>query len=494
MSSAEELKNVLGVFVIIGSRDLPLSYPYDKPFGFNEGNDIPIFKYSLNEVMNGFTNPQLLTRPGILNNNTINMLIAEGENNSGLSSQNISDSDWDNVYKILEWVSMNQATILSVNNWPEKTQGTYTSFPDYVFRTTVLSPEFNTNLANYIPTYVSKSFVYVESTKRDRISLIEFRIRINNIPKLFKVYYDIDDFMSMYASSLFFVYYYQDLDDDTSISQEEMDKQIVDAINKGIMKETFNTCKQIFTPYCEPIYSEGVIIDHKLAVNRSFWIYSNLPSSELTEEVLLDQVRAKLIEDNGGTDDDLSNQYPNLFVTQEVHIYPIHDNTAFSKNDNSLLTVHPIAYTKIQDIMKMFGLGLITTANNFRNVEIFYTGIDAIEVNILNKFIYPLLAAEFSADKTRQPISSRFIDYSPRSFASFDGTGSNSDKFQFIIMNCLGYFEKNFSEEALLNNISVIKDNIDFRIHQPTETNDYETITFTMVNTKFTITWYTNLS
>lgn len=493
MSTNEELKNVTGLFVIVGSLDFPFNYSYNQPFGFDPDNDIPIFKYSLNQCIDGFENGQSLSIPSVINKDTISLLIAECANNAGLNSQDLSSEDWKGVFQILEWVAANKTTILSVKNWPEMGT-TYPNFPDYVFRNVSLDEKFNADLVNYVKNYVAKSFYFVESSKKDRISLIEFKVKINEIPKLFKIYFDADDFMSAYAGAKFFVYYYKDLDDNNEISQEEFDKQIIDKVNSGIMKETYITCKQYFTPYCKPVYQEGIIASHEPAVNRTFWVYSNLPDSELTEEIIVDQIRQELIKDNGGTEDDLSNQYPNLFVDQEVHIYPIHDNTAINKaEDNSLQIVHPVSYAKIQEVMKSFGLSLITTADGFRNIEIFYVGIDSVEKNTLNKFIYPLLAADFSVDKTKLPISSRFINYSPRSFADWDGTGADDDKFQFILINCLGYFEKHFNKEALLTNIQTIKDNLDFKVIDAEE-GDNSKITFKMKNTKFTVTWYYSVS
>lgn len=489
--AAEELKNVTGFFVSMGSKDYPASYPMTSRFGFDANSDIPIYKYSLKDLIDGFVNPITLSRTGVNNTNYISFLVGEGDNNAGLSGQNLYGDDWKNVFKVLEWTAANQATILSITSYPE--EDVYSNFPDYVFRNSSLDEKFNTNLVNTVPTYVNKSFYYVESSKKDRISYIDFKCKINNIPKQFKIYLDADDFMSAYAGTQFFVYYYQDLDDNDKISQNEFDKQIIDKINSGIMKEIYSNMKQYFTPYCKPIYDDadtGELIGHQEAVNRTFYVYSNLPAEEFTETIVVEQIRQQLIKDNNNSEDDLSNQYPNLFTDQEVHLYPIHDNTAIDRaSGGGTQIVHPISYAKIQDVMKSVGLQIITGSDKFKNIELFYVGIDTLEKNTLNQFIYPILAADYSMDKTKLPISSRFINYSPRTFSSFDGTGSDDDKFQFILVNCLGYFEKHFEKDALLTNLGIISDNIDLKVVEADE-GDYEKITFKMKNTLFSIIWY----
>lgn len=489
--AADELKNVVGFFISLGSKDYPASYPMTSLFGFDTDSKIPVYKYSLKQVIEGFQTPITLTRTGVNNSNYNSFLVGEGQNNPALSGNDLYSDEWKNLFKALEWVEANQATILSITSSPEP--DVYSNFVDYVFRNLTLDEQYNTNLVNHVPTYVAKSFYYQESSKRNRISFIEFKCKINNVPKMFKIYFDADDFMSTYAGAQFFVYYYKDLDDDDQISQEEFDKQIINKINSGIMKEIYSTMRQYYTPYCKPIYDKttGLIMGHEPAVNRTFYVYSNLPADEFTETIMIDQIRQELIKDNGNTEDDLSNQYPNLFTDQEVLIFPIHDNTQINRTEgNAPQVVHPVSYAKIQEVMKSMGLPIITNADNYRNTEIFYVGVDNMEKNTLNKFIYPMLAADYSVDKTKMPISSRFISYSPRNFATFDGTGTDDDKFQFILMNILGYFEKHFDKASLLNNISSIKDSLDFTVEDSSVTGDYEKVKFKLKSTLFTVTWY----
>ena len=489
--AVEELKNVTGYFVSMGGKDYPASYPMDTTFGFNTGSSIPIFKYSLKQVIQGFTTPITLSRVGVNNSNYISFLVGEGSNNPALSGNDLYSDEWKNVFKVMEWVEANQATILSIKTYPEPE--VYSNFVDYIFRNLSIDEQYNSNLVNHVPTYIAKSFYYQESSKKDRISFFEFKCQINNVPKQFKIYLDADDFMTAYAGAQFFVYYYKDLDNNDQISQEEFDKQIIDKINSGIMKEIYSTMKQFFTPYRKPIYDTtgtGLITGHEAAVNRTFYVYSNLPADEFTEAILIDQVRQQLIKDNGGVEDDLSNQYPNLFTDQEVWIFPLHDNTQINTDaGNAPQVVHPLSYTKLQEVMKSNGVSIVSTADNYRNTEIFYVGVDNIENNTLNKFIYPLLAVDYSADKTKMPISSRFINYSPRSFATFDGTGIDDDKFQFLLINILGYYEKHFEKAALLHNISVIKDSLDFTIEDATST-EYAKVKFKLKNTLFSVIWY----
>lgn len=490
MAEASELKKVSGVFLQMGSRDFPFNYSFNDPYGFDPDNDIPIFKYSLNEVISGFDAPITLSKPGVIDNNLISFLVTEGQNNEAIKSEDLSSLEWQNIYSLIEWMYANQSTILSITEWPDK--DVYSSFPDYVFRNVTIEEGFNQDLTNYISTYVSKSIYYIASTKKDRISFIEFRCKIKDVPKDFKVYFDADDFVSTYSGSKFFVYYYKDLDgDDSKITQTEFDKSIIESINSGIMQKEWRTMKQYTTLYCAPQIGEDGGITHKDGVNRTFYVYSNLPIEEFTTQIMIDQIRQQLIADNNDSEDDLSNQYPNLFTDQEVYIYPIHDNIQLNKNEgNAPQVVHPLSYSKLQEVMRMQGLALVEGADGFRNCEIFYVGFDVVEKNTMNKYIFPLLAADYSVDKTKLPITSRFINYSPRSFADYTGTGSDDDKFQFILMNILGYFQKHFEKEAFLQNLESISSSIDLTITDATD-QDYANISFKLKNTKFIIVWYT---
>ena len=278
------------------------------------------------------------------------------------------------------------------------------------------------------------------------------------------------------------------------ISQSEFDNNIIGELNKGIMDKIWKSTKQYFTPYCEPIHAEDGRITHKPAVNRTFYVYSNLPEELFTTEVMLDQIRQQLIKDNGGVEDDLSNQYPNLFSDQEVYIYPIHDNTAIdTREGDSIKVVHPFDYVRIQETMKRFGLPIVTTADNYRQIEMFYVGIDTLDLNILNKYIYPLLAADYSVNKLSKPITSRFINYSPRTFTNYDGTGSEDDKFQFILLQILGYFEKSIEEDDLKNSLKRLDPNLELEIFTNEEYSEPR-VTFKMRNTKFIVVWYTSMN
>ena len=493
MVSAEELKKVTGFFVQIGSRDLPYNFPLEDQFGFDEGNDIPIFQYSLKESIEGLDDPVTLQRPAVRNSEYISYLVAEGLNNSGLKTQDITSDDWINVYKVLEFVANNQATIRKTSTWDDTT--TYPTFPDYVFRTPKLPVEtYPEELNCYVPTYVPRSFFFQNSTKSDRIEFIEFNCKINNIPKAFKIYFDIDRFMATYSGARFFVYYYRDENGDNQISQSEFDNAIINELNQGLMKNIWKSTKQYFTPYCEPIIGVSGELEHKPAVNRTFYVYSNLPEDQLTAEIIVDQIRQEIIKDNGGSEDDLSNQYPNLFTDQEVYIYPIHDNVAIdTKEGDSIKIVHPVDYVKIQEIMKRFSLPIVTTADDYRQIEVFYVGIDTLDVNILNKYIYPMLAADLSINKSSKPITSRFINYSPRTFTNYDGSGTDDDKFQFILLQILGFFEKHIEKDDLISSLNRLDKNLDLEIFDNEEFTEPR-VTFKMKSTKFVIVWYTSLN
>ena len=493
MATDEELKKVTGFFVEIGSRDLPFNYPHEDKFGFDEDNDIPVFSYSLKETMEGMDDPVVLQRPSVRNPLSISYLVGEGLNNPGLKKQEITSEEWENIYKILEFVANYQATIRNTKQWEDTM--TYPTFPDYVFRTSKLPSETYPEEMNcYVSTYVPRSFFSQNSTKSDRIEFIEFTCNLNNVPKAFKIYYDIDKFMAANAGSKFFVYYYKDDNNDNQISQSEFDNNIIGELNKGIMDKIWKSTKQYFTPYCEPIHAEDGRITHKPAVNRTFYVYSNLPEELFTTEVMLDQIRQQLIKDNGGVEDDLSNQYPNLFSDQEVYIYPIHDNTAIdTREGDSIKIVHPFDYNRIQETMKRFGLPIVTTADNYRQIEMFYVGIDTLDLNILNKYIYPLLAADYSVNKLSKPITSRFINYSPRTFTNYDGTGSEDDKFQFILLQILGYFEKSIEEEDLKTSLKRLDPNLELEIFTNEEYSEPR-VTFKMRNTKFIVVWYTSMN
>lgn len=487
---AEELKKVFGFAVIKGSKDLPTNYPYESEFGFMDGSETPVFKYSLKEVHEGIENPVLIDTIGQIFDSQILRLAVEAKDNIALKEQDVTSDDWKNALKIIEYVAGFQAVIAAQQTWgnTEEDKKNYTNWLDYVFRTIKLPenkyPDYQ---SCYIPNYISKSSFFEKSRKSNRIQYVEFSVKMNEVPKAFKIYFDADSFMEIYASDRFFVYYYQDLDDNDKISQEEFDKQIVDKMNTGLMRNVWKSYKTLITPYCARYFDDEGSLAHKPAVNRTFYVYSNLPEDQFTQEILIEKIKQKLIEDNGNSEDDLYNQYPNLFTAQQVLIYPIHDNTATSATEGEI-TVAPVEYGKIQEIMRRFGIPTITSANDYRKTEIFYVGMDQ-NINLNNKYIYPLLAIDYSASKNSTPISSRFIKYSPRAFVNYDGTGLEDDKFQFILLQILGYFEKALTDEQLKTSLNQIDSTLDLKI---TESDGGDPkVSFIMKLTEFNVIWYT---
>lgn len=487
---AEELKKVFGFAVIKGSKDLPTNYPYESVFGFMDGSDAPVFKYSLKEVHEGIDDPVLIDTIGQIFNTQILRLALESVDNVALKEQDVTTDEWKNALKIIEYVAGFQAVIAAQQTWGNTVddQKDYTNWLDYVFRTINLPEDKYLNYQScYVTNYVPKSAYFEKSKKSNRIQYVEFSIKLNDIPKAFKIYFDADSFMDIYVNDKFFVYYYQDLNNDDKISQEEFDKQIVDKMNTGLMSKIWKSYRTLITPYCERYFDDEGVQAHKPAVNRTFYVYSNLPEDEFTQEILIERVKQQLIDDNGSSEDDLYNQYPNLFTAQQVVIYPIHDNTASSTTEG-IVTVAPIEYSKIQEIMRRFSIPTITTANDYRKTEIFYVGMDQ-NINLNNKYIYPLLAIDYSASKNSTPITSRFIKYSPRSFINYDGTGLEDDKFQFILLQILGYFEKAMTEDELKNSLTAIDNTLDLTITE--EVNGDPKVSFKMKLTEFSVIWYT---
>ena len=487
---AEELKKVFGFAVIKGSKDLPTNYPYESEFGFMDGSDAPVFRYSLKEVHEGIEDPVLIDTVGQIFNSQILRLSVEAIDNLALKEQDVTSEDWKGALKIIEYVAGFQAVIAAQQTWGNTTddQKDYTNWLDYVFRTTILPEDKYLDYQScYISNYVSKSAFFEKSKKSNRIQYVEFSVRLNDVPKAFKIYFDADNFMENYANDRFFIYYYKDLDDNDKISQEEFDKQIVEKMNSGLMSKIWKSFKTLITPYCARYFDDDGVLAHKPAVNRTFYVYSNLPEDQFSQEILIERIKQQLIDDNGGSEDDLYNQYPNLFTAQQVIIYPIHDNTATSVAEGEIV-VAPVEYGKIQEVMRRFAIPTITSANDYRKTEIFYVGMDQ-NINLNNKYIYPLLAVDYSASRSSTPITSRFIKYSPRAFVNYDGTGIEDDKFQFILLQILGYFEKAMTEDELKDSLNKIDTTLDLKIVEVD--GEDPKVSFKMKLTEFNVIWYT---
>lgn len=490
---AEELKKVFGFAVIKGSKDLPTNFPYESKFGFMDGSDAPVFKYSLKEVHEGIDDPVLIDTVSQIFNSQILRVAIESIDNVAVKTQDVTNEEWKNALKIIEYIAGFQAVIVAQQTWGDTSDDSknYSNWLDYVFRTINLPEDRYPNYQScYISNYVSRSAYFEKSKKSNRVQYVEFTVKMNETPKAFKIYFDADAFMDSYANDKFFVYYYQDLNDDDKISQEEFDKQIIDKMNTGLMKTVWKSYKTLVTPYCAKYFDDDGQMAHKPAVNRTFYVYSNIPEEDFTQEILIERIRQKLIEDNGNSEEDLYNQYPNLFTSQQVIIYPIHDNTAVSAEEGEI-KVSPIEYGKIQEVMRRFGVPTITTANDYRKTEIFYVGMDQ-NINMNNKYIYPLLAIDYSIDKNKLPISGRFIKYSPRAFINYDGTGLEDDKFQFILIQILAFFEKAMTSEELKESLNKIDTTLDLEINEGRDGEDPKVL-FKMKLTEFIVIWYTSI-
>lgn len=475
------VSRVIAFYSKIGSTDRPRNFSPDLPFAFDidDPEKKAVFKYSINDVERAFNTPREFvsaanwsaTSTLFLGNQLLatNSLLVEcgkiskDEDYSSLATENVQDSFWTNVFKCAEFIGNNQATVTQ-SPWSSG----FTSYGDSALGS-INSPDGTVN-QYYIPIYVQGSLIYKARANSTRLESCTFSLNHPQWGRVsLQIYFDADAFCERSASVSYSVWRYVDLDNDSVISHNEMDVQIVNKIFT-IMKE--NNYK----------YYSNLLIDKRISntemTTEQFFVFTSLAKTDtndpLSSDIMKNKIKEYLMEQYPGDSNKtyLRYTYPTLFSENEVRIYPIWDNF-ISESDGGSRLVHPLSFEKYASVMAQYGWSISTSSSEYRSNEIFYIGPGSgWSPSVGIKFPQPLIAVEVDpASGIKYPISSRFPDYRP---IYGENLSSSSSEFHFILLNIMSYLE---NAAALLTS-----DFIDAYSISESAVNSRKVITFNFAN------------
>lgn len=442
--AASSLNNVIGFYLLLNSNDYPNNYSPNLPFGFTTTDKInPVFSYSLDQIRASFTSPREFKTLANYNNTCINNLIVEAQNNENLSSQNITSNDWKGVFKVIEWAYMNQA-IININ---KPTDSSYKTYANEVLAATRINEEEN---IYYVSNYINGSFSYETSTKVGRLSHIMFKMLIASEQVYFDIFFDADSFMTERISSDdWYIYAYEDDENDGKISEKEWDEKIVKKLWEIQRYKHYNRVDKFITTWCRNDasvpggWTEGVQRTHYLFNN-----YPEKPESLVTREMKKNKVKEWVLKKNNNNYEFSAKEYPELFSDQQVLIVPVYGNYR-TGTDGQNTIIHPLSKDKLEKVINRFFNESVMM--NTDKLEIFYVGSDGSDNASRLSYIFPLIAGEITIDDVvTYPISSRFPDYYPRILDQSFNPGNNiSENFHFLILKILGYHNKIYTAEQI---------------------------------------------
>lgn len=418
-------------YVPMGSTDFPASYDWNKPYGFDEQDDGqmkgPIYTYSLINVIKNFISPIQFLRNNPVDPNINSLLICETNNNEEIASQEINNSDWDVIFKIIHYIYVNQSTW---NGAPDSDQ--YNSLGD---------EELSSNDELGVKeSYVTNSITYTtDKDANGRFYRVTFRAKVGTtLGVTFTLYFSPDYYIRNGTTANFAVYTYEDLDDNNEISETEWDSQITakyyDILKDGKYNSytKFKTRKRIGAEY----NPDNPSTDGTELIEQIFIVFSTLSKAkDITESDKKTAVRNYLInkhgEDNMGL---LIWMYPDLFTTADVLIVPVYDNYLYQGGSEINKVKHPFDGTKLIEVIARNNKQVDPSQPGGSPYEIFYVGYMS---NNKYDYRYPLIAFEDSTSSSVQyPISSRFPDYVPI-FNQDSGQDSESELFHRYLIIAL---------------------------------------------------------
>ena len=452
-----QLENILMFFYKKGSKDYPLNCDINSPFGWDVDasgnvNGNAVFKYSINEVEKAFVKVREITKEAYYDASTHNNFTNIGDNSENLidvalvetgnnskysvdySNQGLDSSDpannkiWTDIFRILEWVYANQSTA-NGKKW-----GGADTYDLLTAADCALYSNYGENTPNVsgsnpykVDTYIKNSIQMYPGRKDGRLSYIRFSVKDsdNNGNQVNIIaYFDADDWVERSTNISYRVYRYEDLNNDTTIDNNEFDKQIVAKlfeITKGGKYKSYSSMT-IRKRIGDETYTQ-----------EQFFIFTSL-ATELTTATMLEQIKKYLLETGQGQSY-LTYTYPQLFGLNTIQIIPIWDNVITTK-DAGNVEVYPLSLAKLYSTLNQFNRSITPGESGYSPVEVFYIGPGAGWVPAVNVgFILPLIAVEQDPTSgVSNPISARFPSYQP-----IYGQNINSDaaEFHFILLKIL---------------------------------------------------------
>ena len=455
-----DFNNVLGFYVGIGSSDFPGSWSLNKPFGFDSGSNTPVFSSSFDDMINLFDSPITTTKKFSAqnsNNNLISSLTIEMPNanitewgQSTLISSNDPNDIWCSIFKIIEYVFINQDVI--TNSSFEAAVGTLlgvTPSP-YVANSIEFSRLSNMSTrVEFITFNVDFNAISVNafdpSVRYSNGNIVSFNgvtyicvitggsqtnpdDNPTTAPSVWssygtdyvsmKIYFNPDSLINDNSGNRYQVYVYEDEDGNNVISDAEWRDQIISKTINIFKTGRYSNYQTLSTKFVYYDTNNNLVTTRQLFV--VYTISTNFTSDQVIEAIkdfLLSTPRTGLI-DHGHiyTFQECVFHYPELFNTTNIVIYPV-------PNKLNGVGVVPVTYGNIyKAIVNDNSLNL--TNNNAANAEVMYVGPES--VGIINEFNFPLVCwSSISTDDIR-PISQRYPNYAPM-YRSFPGYGSSTD-------------------------------------------------------------------
>ena len=489
-----KLQNVLLFYSKIGGTDRPLNSDINSPFGWDidsVGNATgPVFSYSINEVEKAFVKVRELTREAIYESgsngfsnedktNLINQILVETGKSTkysadysiqGIEDANPStDSVWAAIFNVLEWVGANQATANGAR-WANADSDCINTADCALTQSRAEESDVDGSNPYVVSDYVPHSITIYSSSHEGRIAYITFRVRnVDDSNEIVNVtaYFDADAFVERSTNVNYAVYRYEDLNNDSTISNSEFDSQIVNKLFEITKSGKYKTYSSI---------SITKRLSDEVYTQEQFFVFSSLATT-LTTATMIEQIKQYLT-NTGVGESNLSYTYPDLFGTNTIQIIPVWDNQITTKDAGSQ-DIYPLSLEKLVSTLRTFNKSVTPGDSGYSPTEVFYIGPGSGWTPSVNvSFILPLLAVEQDTSSgVTNPISARFPDYQP-----IYGQNTNSDaaEFHFILLKIL--FHLNNSDNKLTDSFK--------NSYSVTEANDASgraTVSFTFAGNTWTV-------
>ena len=430
---------ILGFYYKRGSTDVPQNIDINEPFGFDidSVSNAAVFKYSINDVEKAFVKARefnqaanyIATSSDFIGDvvGASNCLLVEcGKTDAfdytELASEDPTSQFWQDIFRCAEYIGRNQATV-QTSSW----SASFINHGDAALGSQVDSSGANNKY--YVSSYVRGSLTYAIRPSSTRLQWVQFVITHATYGNVsIQIYFDADAWCERDASATYKVYCYEDLDGDSTISNDEMDSQVV--------KKLFDITKEgKYKTY------ESIIIDKRISdtttTTEQFFVFSSLNVS-LTSTKMKEEIK-EYLRDKYDDDTYLRYTYPTLFDENEIRIIPVWDNQ-ISQATGEAKSVHALSINKLANVLTSYGYAISSSSADYRPSEVFYIGPGSgWSSTVAIKFILPLIAIEQDTTSGVQyPISSRFPDYKPI-YGQTDSSAAS--EFHFILATVLNYLQ-----------------------------------------------------
>lgn len=435
-----------GFYLEIGSQDFPANMRLDVPFGFESGSQVPVFKYSLNDVENSFIIPRKLMRPdGTLIDRTRAMYLegyvplsdGTGEDTvamDAIGAIDINAINWRNIFNIISFIYRNQATILTSS----PSSPTYLSWGDEQLSAPTVGGAAN---PNYVSTYTAKSLGVVASNLVGRIVSVRFQADVGaGIIREFVFYFSADSFVERTDGAIFSVYRFLENPgtEDGLVDQTEFKDQIItkvfEILRSGKYKR-FDELK-INKKIAKKDINGDVIPGEYEEILEQFFVFSSYAqTTTVPMEVLLTKIKDYLRKID--TFANLRLTYPTLFTEDTVLILPIWENTTALPGDVEF-TSHPLNIKTLKTLLMNNSLPFDPDNPDAKALEMFYVGSESSDPTLNAVHTYPLVAVELEGTSgVENPLSDRYPAFIPLHGVTYTYMNQEWQRFHHYLITAL---------------------------------------------------------